>query len=37
MWEFKCQQNKYGLKYKTDSRPVGVEGIVSLLDGYDAS
>ena len=37
MWEFINQQNKYRQTYKTNSRPVGLKGIVVLLDGYDAS
>ena len=37
MWEFICQQNIYTQTFKTASRPGGLEGIVALLDSYDAS
>ena len=37
MWEFTCQQNIYRQTYKTAPRPVGLEGVVALLGGYDAS
>ena len=37
MLVFICEQKKYSQKYKTAFRPVGVEGIVDPLDGYDAS
>ena len=32
--EFICQQHMYKRTYKTASGPVGLEGIVALLDGY---
>ena len=37
MWEFIYQQNMYRRTYKTASRPPGLDGIVVLVDGYDAS
>ena len=37
MWEFICQQNIYRRTYMTASPPIGLEGIVDLLDGYDVS
>ena len=37
MWEIKCQQNKYGLTYKTAFRPTGWDGSVGHFDGYDTS
>ena len=37
MWEFVCQQNIFTRICKAASRPVGLEGIVALLDGHDAS
>ena len=35
--EFMCQQNMYKRTYKPASRPAAIDGIVALLDGYDAS
>ena len=35
MWEFLFQQNIYRRTYKPASRPVGLEGVVALIDGYD--
>ena len=37
MSKFISQQIIYRQTYKTASRPPGLNGIVSLLDGYDAS
>ena len=37
MWEFICHQNLYSLTYKKASRTTALDGIVVLLDGYDAS
>ena len=37
MWEFVCQHDIYRPTYQTASRPTGLDGIVALLDGYDAS
>ena len=37
MWELICQQNIYRRAYKKASRPTGSDGIVVLLDGYDAA
>ena len=34
---FVSQQNIYRQTYKTAYRPPGLDGIVALLDGYDAS
>ena len=36
MWEFVCQQDRYRRTFKTASRTEGLEGIVALLEGYDA-
>ena len=36
-WEFICQHNEYRWIYKTASRPTGLDGLVVLLDGYEAS
>ena len=37
MWDIIYQQNIYRRTYKTASRPTGLDGIVVLLDAYDAS
>ena len=37
MWEFICQNDIHRRTYKTESRPTGSDGIVALLDCYDAS
>ena len=37
MWEFIAKQNIYRRTYKTASRPLGLDGIVVLDDGNDAS
>ena len=35
--KFICQQIIYRQTYKTESRPPSSDGIVALLDGFDAS
>ena len=37
MWEFIFQHDIYRRTYKWGSRPTGLDGIVAVLDGYDAS
>ena len=37
MWEFICHPSIYKQTYKTASQPAGLEGIVVVLDRYDAS
>ena len=37
MWELLCQQNIYRRTYKRESQPAGLEGIVIVIGGYDAS
>ena len=37
MWELVCQQDIYRQTYKTASRPVALDGIEALPDGFDAS
>ena len=37
MREFICPQDIYRRTLKWASRPTGLDGIVALLDGYDAS
>ena len=37
MWEFICQHDINNRIFKGASRPIGLDGIVALLGGYDAS
>ena len=36
MWESICQHHIYSRTYNRASRPTELDGIVALLDGYDA-
>ena len=37
MWELISQQNIYRRTYKKASQPTGLDGMVVVIDGYDAS
>ena len=37
MWKFLSQHEIYKRTYKTASRPTGLDDIVVVLGGYDAS
>ena len=34
MWEFICQHEIHSRAYKRASQPTGLDGIVTLLDGF---